>query len=320
MIAALVLAAIVVIPILLSSGGGDEQPLAVTQDGSPVGGTPVSAGTPGDTTDVESTLDALLATGSDVTSDTGEPATLPGSVETYVVQDGDTFSTAAAALGVSVANLEASNQLYGSELLQPGEVVYGSTDGVLHTIKRGQTLTDISLTYAVPIEKITSANGLTTSSTIYAGEKLLIPGVTTTYWSNVVRLSRGVPSMFVWPLEGEVVSTFGWRIHPVTGERHHHDGIDIDVPEGTPVFASASGEVYFYGEQPGYGNVLILQHAENYYSLYGHLSSSSVYVGQYVEAGQTVAQSGNTGLSSGPHLHFEIRNGEFPVDPLRYLP
>ena len=201
-----------------------------------------------------------------------------------------------------------------------GQVLYASRAGVIHTIRAGQTLTDISLTYAVAMGKLTAANGLTTGSTIYAGGRLVIPGSTSVLWDTVTRLSKGTRSDYIWPLEGKVVSGFGWRVHEVLKVKQHHDGIDLDVPEGTVVYASSPGKVYFYGEQPGYGNVLIIEHAKDWYTLYGHLSSALAYVGQYVEAGQRVALSGNTGVSSGPHLHFEMRNGEFPVDPMRYLP
>ncbi len=243
-----------------------------------------------------------------------------GSIVSHTVKKGDTVSGVATALGVSGAVLRASNRLYESQPLEVGQVLYASRAGVIHTIKSGQTLTDISLTYSVPVGKLTTANGLTTGSTIYAGSRIVIPGATSALWDTVSDLSKGTRSDYIWPLEGKVVSPFGWRVHEVLKQKQHHDGIDIDVPVGTVVRASAPGRVYFYGEQPGYGNVLIIEHASKWYSLYGHLSSSLVYVGQYVEAGQRVALSGNTGVSSGPHLHFELRNGEFPVDPMRYLP
>ena len=124
---------------------------------------------------------------------------------------------------------------------------------------------------------------------------------------------------FVWPLQGAVVSPFGWRQHPVLATRHHHDGIDIEVPEGTTVRASAAGAVYFSGEQPGLGSVLILEHASDYFTLYGHLLRSVVVKGQHVEQGQEIALSGNSGVSSGPHLHFEIRSGDSPTDPAPLL-
>jgi murein DD-endopeptidase MepM/ murein hydrolase activator NlpD len=236
------------------------------------------------------------------------------------VDDGETIADIATVLGVTVANLRASNRLFGGEQLQPNRILYASAQGIVHVIQAGQTLTDIARSYAVPVGTLTSANGLTANSTIFAGDRILIPGVTTSFWSNVVVLSHGVPSRFIWPLEGKVVSAYGPRVHPVLGNPENHDGIDIDVPQGTTVHAAASGKVFFYGEQPGYGNVLIIQHADGYYTLYGHLADSFVFSGQYVEMGQAVAQSGNTGISSGPHLHFEIRNREYPIDPQRYLP
>jgi len=311
--AIVVLAVVIVVPILLvqSCNRQDQEPVDIIGDTGP--------DTAGDGT-------LLPGVGLDTTPDTQTPtATIPDviageDVLTHTVEDGETLSDVAFALGVSEASLRASNGLYGSEALQPGEVLVASRQGTLHTIKQGQTLTDIAVTYAVPKETIANANGISVNQTIFAGDRLLIPTTANTYWENVVRLSGGMPSLFIWPLQGEVVSGFGWREHPVLGDRHHHDGIDIDVPEGRLVYAAAPGEVFFYGEQPGYGNVLILEHADGYYTMYGHLSSSFVEQGRFVEAGQGIAQSGNTGISSGPHLHFEVRNGQFPIDPLRYLP
>jgi len=310
-IAVLFVLAVILLPILIRSGcSRREGPLTVIDDGSAV--------SQGDGTTADIPLDVFP-----IADDDGTTEPLPAIEDLILrhsVSDGETVADVASALGVGVASLLASNRLFGGEQLQPGQVLYASQEGVVHTIQPGQTLTDISLTYAVPVKTLTSANGLTASSTIFAGDRILIPEVTTTFWDDVARLSNGVASRFIWPVEGEVVSTFGWRVHPVLGNRHHHDGIDIDVPEGTVIHAAASGEVYFYGEQPGYGNVLVIEHADGFVTMYGHLSSTIVTPGRYVEMGQEIALSGNTGISSGPHLHFEIRNGEFPIDPLRYLP
>jgi murein DD-endopeptidase MepM/ murein hydrolase activator NlpD len=309
-IVVVVLLAAILIPVLIHSARTrQEEPLVVVSDGTTVSSTP--AETPS-TTDESST---------ETTAADGNAA--PVSSETFLthtVQDGETISDIASEMGVSVSNLLASNRLFGSEQLQPGRVLYASNDGIVHTIQAGQTLSDIARSYAVPLQTILDANDISANATIFAGDRILIPGVTTSFWADVVVLSRGIPSQFIWPLTGDVVSAFEWRISPITGEREHHDGIDIDVPEGTAVHAAASGKVYFYGEQPGYGNLLILQHANGFYTFYGHLSDSYVSAGQYVEMGQVVAESGNSGESTGPHLHFEIRNGEYPVDPERYLP
>jgi len=307
-IAVVFVAALLVVPILLTRSGNDD-PLTIVDDGT------IVSQDDGTTDDLP--LDVFPIADDDTT--TPLPA-IEDLILRHDVSDGETVNDVAAELGVSVSNLLASNRLFGGGQLQPGQVLYASRDGIVHTIQSGQTLTDISLTYAVPVETLTEANGLNAASTIFAGDRILIPDASTSFWDDVVRLSNGVPSRFIWPLEGEVVSTFGWREHPVLGNRHHHDGIDLDVPEGTIVHASAGGEVYFYGEQPGYGNVLVLEHSEGFFTMYGHLASAIVAAGRYVEMGQEIALSGNTGISSGPHLHFEVRNGEFPIDPIRYLP
>lgn len=310
-IAVLFVVAIVLIPVMIRSG-------CTRRDDSL---TVIDDGTIADRDDRTISDDIPLDVFPIAADDTSAPLpAIEGAILRHNVSDGETVSDVAAELGVSVSNLLASNRLFGGGQLQPGQVLFASREGVVHTIQPGQTLTDISLTYAVPVETLTAANGLTVSSTIFAGDRILIPGVGATFWDDVVLLSNGVSARFIWPLQGEVVSTFGWREHPVLGNRHHHDGIDIDVGDGTIVHAAAGGEVYYYGEQPGYGNVLVLEHQDGYFTMYGHLSSAIVSPGRYVEMGQEIALSGNTGISSGPHLHFEVRNGEFPIDPLRYLP
>jgi len=310
-IVAVVVLGIILIPLLIRSGcTRRDDPLVVVDDGtildtSSDGTTDVAADD--SSTDDATTDDGIILVGSE-------------RFLVHIVDDGETIADIATALGVTVSNLLASNRLFGGEQLQPDQILYASNEGIVHIIQRGQTLTDIARSYAVPVGILTEANDLTSNSTIFAGDRVLIPGATTSFWDNAVVLSKGVSTQFIWPVEGEFVSGFGWRVHPVLGNRHHHDGIDIDVPEGTSVRAAAGGEVFFYGEQPGYGNVLIIAHANGFYSLYGHLSDSFVFAGQYVEMGQAVAQSGNTGISSGPHLHFELRNREYPIDPERYLP
>jgi len=350
LILGLILAAAIAIPLLVRTGGGDSAGrtgLDVLADGETVGTIGATTSPASTAPDVQSVVDRILSgSGSTAAATTAPSATAPAAsspastsstpassptaaassasskaaILTYTVKTGDTAQRAASALGVNVRDLRASNQIVESGTLETGRILYASKDGIVHTIKSGQTLSDISATYGVSVNAIATANGITAASTIFAGARLVIPGASSAYWDTVAKLARGSATLFIWPLEGEVVSTYGWRDHPVLGMRHHHDGIDLDVPEGTTVYASAAGKVYYYGEQPGYGNVLILEHATNYYTLYGHLSASLVRVGQFVERGQRVASTGNTGISSGPHLHFELRNGEFPIDPLQVLP
>lgn len=118
---------------------------------------------------------------------------------------------------------------------------------------------------------------------------------------------------FYYPLP-EVVpfsSPFGWRVHPVTGERRFHSGVDLAAMFGTPVQSTNTGTVVFAGWKGGYGNAVIVRYPDNQYeTLYGHLSEILVKQGQVVQAKQTLGRVGSTGLSTGPHLHFELRRFE----------
>jgi len=116
-----------------------------------------------------------------------------------------------------------------------------------------------------------------------------------------------------WPVQGVLYGRFGTR----QGERH--DGIDIAAPEGTAVTAAADGTVLFAGEQSGYGAIVILKHPGGLVTLYAHASAVLVRDGQSVRRGQPIARVGQTGKTTGPHLHFEVREGTRPRNPLLFL-
>lgn len=124
----------------------------------------------------------------------------------------------------------------------------------------------------------------------------------------------------LWPVNGTVISDFGTRVHPVFKTKTVHTGIDIDVAHGTPVKAAARGEVLFTGWLKGYGQVVILDHGGDMTTVYAHLSAISVREGQVVNQGSIIGRVGNTGVATGPHLHFEVRINANAVDPLKYLP
>ena len=117
------------------------------------------------------------------------------------------------------------------------------------------------------------------------------------------------------PLSGSITSEFGTRIHPITGEEKFHAGIDIGAAEGTPVGAAGAGEVTMAGWYGGYGNAVMIDHGNGLQSLYGHLSAIMVSVGDLVTQLQTIGLVGSTGNSTGPHLHFELRQDGSPIDP-----
>lgn len=121
------------------------------------------------------------------------------------------------------------------------------------------------------------------------------------------------------PSNGPITSVFGWRMHPVLGSNRFHSGMDFGAEYGSPIRAADRGTVIFAGWYGGYGNAVIIDHGNAIITLYGHSSQLYVVEGQVVKRGQAIAAVGSTGLSTGPHLHFEVRyNGE-PIDPGAYL-
>ncbi|MFN6462519.1 MAG: M23 family metallopeptidase [Nostoc sp. DedVER02] len=116
-----------------------------------------------------------------------------------------------------------------------------------------------------------------------------------------------------------VTSEFGWRTHPITGDRKFHAGIDFGAAKGTPIYAIDAGRVVFAGDKGGYGKAAVIQHQRGLSTLYGHASQMYVQQGQQVVRGQMIAAVGSTGFSTGPHLHFEVRSHGVAQNPRPYL-
>ena len=141
--------------------------------------------------------------------------------------------------------------------------------------------------------------------------------------SHEVTASKGfVPSSIVYPLMGPRESSdYGVRRHPIRKHvQHHHDGIDLAAPQGALIRAIASGRVVYSDPFGGYGNLVVIRHGSKLTSHYGHCETLKVQVGQTVRAGDIIATVGNTGRSTGPHLHFEIRRNGKPLHPEKLLP
>jgi murein DD-endopeptidase MepM/ murein hydrolase activator NlpD len=122
-----------------------------------------------------------------------------------------------------------------------------------------------------------------------------------------------------WPVSGPITSGFGYRTHPVLGTRRLHAGVDFGASTGTPIVAAASGRVESAGWQGGYGNAVIINHGGGEATLYGHQSRLAVSTGAAVSRGQVIGYVGSTGMSTGPHLHFELRINGVPTDPMPRL-
>lgn len=137
------------------------------------------------------------------------------------------------------------------------------------------------------------------------------------YFDDQRSLLASTPS--IWPARGWVTSDFGTRIDPYTAERKMHEGLDIATPHGQPVYAPSDGTVVFSGTEGGYGKVLVIDHGYGVKTRYGHLSEIFVHPGDRIRRGDKVAAVGNTGRSTGPHLHYEVRVNGIPENPRKFI-
>lgn len=232
---------------------------------------------------------------------------------THRVRQGETLWEIAERYNTDVSAIASANGLYNVDYLRPGQVLeVPSVPGIVHTVQPGETLWEISRLYGVSMDAIQEANGLASPDLLRPATRLIVPGATEARLERLVvggRLQRA----FSWPARGRISSTYGWRWG------RQHEGIDIAVPRGTPVRAAAPGRVVYSGWGGGYGYLVSIDHGNGVVTRYAHNSRLVVRVGQRVSRGQVVAYSGNTGNSTGPHVHFEIRYRGRPVDPLPYL-
>jgi len=132
-----------------------------------------------------------------------------------------------------------------------------------------------------------------------------------------INIDTGPLPQLHWPVQAHVSSGFGWRLDPFTGQQAWHAGIDLVVSEGTPIEACWPGKVVFSGSRGGYGQVVILEHKNGWQSIYAHNTKNLVREGEFVRSGQRIALSGNTGRSTGPHVHFELRQNDQAWNPLQ---
>lgn len=225
-------------------------------------------------------------------------------------------------------------------------VSFGEEDSIIytnfHVVSEGETLEDISEEYGVSKESIISINNL--KKDISEGQSLYIDlGEYKERWIDIdlsggrnissgERVIKGRNAMlpvsrqreekpdFLWPVEWQgVTSEWGYRVDPITGaEKAKHSGIDLRARIGTPVHAPATGIVRNAGWMRGYGRIVIIDHDNGYSTRFAHLDEYLVEVGDTVEKGHLIAKTGNTGRSTGPHLHYEIRRDESPLNPLNF--
>jgi murein DD-endopeptidase MepM/ murein hydrolase activator NlpD len=235
--------------------------------------------------------------------------------KTYVVKKGDSLYSIAKKNKISVDAILSINNMKDASILRIGTVLdIPNMNGIYYTVRKGDSLSSITTRYKVDMNKLVDVNELE-SSVIKVGQRLFIPGASLTEWERAEALG----TLFKFPVNGRLTSKMGFRIDPFTKRRAYHAGIDMANSIGTPVTASQSGKVIFSGYRGNYGKTVVVSHQQGYTTLYGHLDKIMVKKGQTVRQGQQIATLGNTGRSTGPHLHFEIRRYRRNIDPLKLL-
>mgnify|MGYP000856630052 FL=1 len=241
---------------------------------------------------------------------------------TYVVQEGDNLWSIANKVNLDINTLFGCNDLKNPDVLKPGtKLRIPNQDGIFYKVAKGDTLSEIAKKYGIYAEAIVSANSIDGATTLVAGSEIFLPGAKELNISSrsTAAGDHSASASFRWPLRGRLTSRFGYRTDPITRRRDLHTGLDISSPRGTRIVASAAGHVVYAGWMGGYGRTVVIDHGRGYKTLYGHCSSIAVKRGQRVSAGQVIARVGSTGRATGPHLHFEVRKGNVPVNPLKYL-
>lgn len=240
------------------------------------------------------------------------------SYQTYTVKSGDTISGICVKFGlknistvIAVNNISNVRQLYaGQKLTIP------SADGTFHVVKKGENLSTLVEKYKISLETLLDVNELS-SDELSVGQKIFIPGATL----DAKTLRQAMGETFKIPIKAKFrwTSPYGARIDPIKGTKSYHKGTDMACPTGTPVYASLYGRVSFTGVSNIYGNYVIISHDNGYQTLYAHLSKILTKKGQWVEQGSKIGLVGNTGYSTGPHLHFSVYKNGKSINPMSVI-
>jgi len=235
-----------------------------------------------------------------------------GEISVYVVRPGDALSQIAEMFGVTTNTILWANDLRSANAIQPGDtLVILPVAGVRHIIKSGDTIASIAKRYEADVDEILAYNQLASADSVTVGMTVIVPGGKVAAPAPVRATAQG---------GGSAAATGNWLSHPAPGTMktqgiHGYNAVDFAAGVGTPIRAAAAGEVMVSrssGWNGGYGNYIVIRHSNGAQTLYAHLSRNDVGVGAYVTQGQVIGGMGNTGRSTGPHLHFEVRGARNP--------
>lgn len=244
-----------------------------------------------------------------------------GQISVYVVRDGDTLSSIAKIFNVTPNTIVWANDLKNGKIVSGQELVILPISGINHTVKSGDTLQAIANKYKGDLAEILQYNDLNKDSKIAVGDKIFIPDGEIS--SQPIKRTTSSSSFYANSGSSSNTSVSGYFIRPIVGGVrtqgiHGHNAVDLASYLNAKIMAAADGDVIVSrnsGWNGGYGSYVVIKHSNGTQTLYAHLSSTAVSVGQKVSQGDTIGYMGNTGKVSGPtgvHLHFEIRGAKNP--------
>ena len=261
--------------------------------------------------------------GESLVADSGPAGTLAdigdtvntGQISNYVVRKGDSLGSVAKMYGVTTNTIIWANNLNSNTIKEGESLIILPVSGTIHTVAKGDTLKTVAKKYKADAVEIAQFNGLDSSSSLTVGDIIIIPdgeGTTRASAVTTVKTSGKGTSPY---LGGGGPSYLGYYMRPIAGGvktqgLHGYNAIDIGTPVGTTLHAAAEGQVIIAkssGWNGGYGEYVVISHYNGTQTVYGHMSKVYVNVGDTVSQGQVIGLTGNTGNSTGPHLHFEVR-------------
>lgn len=243
----------------------------------------------------------------------------------YVVKKGENLFIISEKFNISLKSLIKVNNVRAPYKIFPGQKLL-IPKKMIHVIQKGDTLYSISRKYRVDRSSLFKINGIKPNQKIYVGDSIVIPIKEKKKYQQRIRKelnikpkhSKKIASTklsFIWPARGKIILGFG-KIK----SGFHNDGINIKSDENSPVIASETGEIIYTGNEiPGYGNLILIKHKNNWVTAYSHLKQIIYKKGQVVRKGQKIGKVGKTGNVDEPQLHFEIRKGKKAINPKKFL-
>ncbi len=252
-------------------------------------------------------------------ADIGNDTVTTGQISKYTVRKGDTLGSIAKMYGVTTNTIVWANDITSSGIKEGQSLIILPVSGTLHTVVKGDTLKSIAKKYKADAGEISQFNDLNSDSLLTVGDTIIIPdGEGTTKVSGTRIASKGTSSY----KGGGGPEYIGYYVRPIIGGiktqgLHGYNAVDIGTRVGTVLYAAAAGQIIIAktsGWNGGYGKYIVISHYNGTQTVYGHLSQLFVNEGDVVYQGQLIGLTGNTGNSTGPHLHFEVRGAKNPLN------